>query len=127
MAALFDGDDPPLDHSQFNELSTMPDQRYWLLRALGLLLEEAARDAPLCICLDDLHWADEGTIAAVRALARRLEAAPVLWVGVRCHPDRAEERELGRPDRIRFSIPAQPATTRLLPRTAAPRRSRTRH
>lgn len=80
MNALFDGDDPLLEQSQFNELSTGPEQRYWLLRELGLLLEEAARDAPLCICLDDLHWADEGTIAALRALARRLDSAPVLWI-----------------------------------------------
>jgi len=81
MNALFDGDDPPLDRCQFKELSAPADHRYWLLRELGLLLEEAARDGPLCICLDDLHWADEGTIAALRALPRRLASAPVLWIG----------------------------------------------
>jgi DNA-binding CsgD family transcriptional regulator len=81
MGALFDGDDPPLDRSQFDQRSTVPEQRYWLLRELGLLLEETAREVPLCICLDDLHWADEGTIGALRALARRLVAAPVLWIG----------------------------------------------
>ncbi|MDT7678314.1 MAG: hypothetical protein QOD82_6216, partial [Pseudonocardiales bacterium] len=44
------------------------------------LLEGAAAVAPLVVCLDDLQWADSGTLAALRALPARLESVPVGWV-----------------------------------------------
>jgi len=81
MTALFDGDRPLLDRAALKELDAVPEQRYWLLRELEVLLEAAALAEPLCVCLDDLQWADAGTIAALRALPRRLAAVPILWIG----------------------------------------------
>jgi DNA-binding CsgD family transcriptional regulator len=81
MAALFEGDEPLLDPSAVKKLHALPEQRYWLLQELGMLLEEAALAGPVCICLDDLQWADSGTVAALRALPRRLASVPIVWIG----------------------------------------------
>jgi DNA-binding CsgD family transcriptional regulator/tetratricopeptide (TPR) repeat protein len=44
------------------------------------LLEGAAAERPLVVCLDDLQWADSGTLAALRTLPARLESVPVAWI-----------------------------------------------
>lgn len=81
MTALFEGDEPLLDRSALKELHALPEQLYWLVQELEMLLEEAALAGPLCVCLDDLQWADGGTVAALRALPRRLAAVPIVWIG----------------------------------------------
>ena len=80
MAALFDGPDPILDRADLPDPRTLPEQRYWVLQDLQGLLERAARQTPLLICLDDLQWTDGGTAAALRALPNRLAMVPVAWV-----------------------------------------------
>jgi DNA-binding CsgD family transcriptional regulator len=47
-------------------------------RALRDLLERLASPRPLVLCLDDVHWADPGSVDALAALVRRPPAAPVL-------------------------------------------------
>ena len=79
MAALFDGPDPILDRADLPDSRTLPEQRYWVLQDLQGLLERAARQTPLLICLDDLQWTDGGTAAALRALPNRLATVPVAW------------------------------------------------
>jgi predicted ATPase len=68
MTALFDGLEPLLDRSELRDLRSVSEQRYWLLQDLQAMLEEAAAQGPLLISLDDQHWADSGTSAALRAL-----------------------------------------------------------
>jgi DNA-binding CsgD family transcriptional regulator len=80
MTALFGGADPLVDRSALEELRALPE-RYWLIQELGMLLEEAALSAPLCVCLDDLQWADGATVAALRVLPARLAPMPIVWVG----------------------------------------------
>jgi DNA-binding CsgD family transcriptional regulator len=80
MEALFDGPSPILDRAALGDAHTSPEQRYWLLQDLETLLERAAFDAPLLVCLDDLQWADSGTAAALRSLPARLATIPVAWV-----------------------------------------------
>jgi DNA-binding CsgD family transcriptional regulator len=80
MTVLFEGADPLVDRSALKELRALPE-RYWLIQELGMLLEEAALSAPLCICLDDLQWADGATVAALRVLPTRLAPMPIVWVG----------------------------------------------
>ena len=80
MAALFDGPDPILGPAKLPDLRALPEQRYWLLQDLQGLLERAARETPLLICLDDLQWTDGGTAAALRALPDRLATVPVAWI-----------------------------------------------
>jgi DNA-binding CsgD family transcriptional regulator len=80
MEALFGGDPPLLDRSVLRDLHALPEQRYWLLQDLQALLERAALEGPMLVCLDDQHWADSGTAAALRALPSRLRALPIGWM-----------------------------------------------
>jgi DNA-binding CsgD family transcriptional regulator len=80
MTALFEGSRPVLERSGLPEVRSLPEQRYWLLQDLEMLLERAALDGPLLISLDDLQWADSGTAAALLALPVRLADLPVAWV-----------------------------------------------
>src|SRR5687768_16828205 len=54
------------------------DERYRMHRAVRRLLEALAARKPLVLLLDDLHWADAGSIELLAALLRRPPAAPVL-------------------------------------------------
>jgi DNA-binding CsgD family transcriptional regulator/tetratricopeptide (TPR) repeat protein len=45
------------------------------------LLEDLALERPTILVLEDLHWADEGTLDAVGYLARRIAQAPALVIG----------------------------------------------
>jgi DNA-binding CsgD family transcriptional regulator len=80
LAALFDGTEPLLDPGELTTLHARPEQRFWLLRDLQQLLERAALEAPLLISIDDSHWADGGTVAALRTLPMRLMGLPIAWV-----------------------------------------------
>ena len=59
---------PPLD-------GVGPDA---ILDAVGILAREKQR--PVVIVLEDLHWADDGTLDAVRYISRRIRAAPLVLV-----------------------------------------------
>src|SRR2546422_1438832 len=89
LAALFDGAEPLLDPGGLSTLHARPEQRFWLLRDLQQLLERAALESPLLISIDDCHWADGGTVAAIRTLPMRLM--------------RSEERRVGKECRSRWS------------------------
>src|SRR5690349_16107861 len=80
LAALFDGSEPLLDPADLATLPTKPEQRFWLLRDLQQLLERAALETPLLITIDDAHWADGGTVAALRTLPMRLMGLPIAWL-----------------------------------------------
>jgi DNA-binding CsgD family transcriptional regulator len=80
MEALFAGPSPILRRAGLRDAHTSLEQRYWLLQDLEALLERAALETPLLVCLDDLQWADSGTAAALRALPARLATVPVAWV-----------------------------------------------
>ena len=54
------------------------DQRYRTHAAMRSLLELLATASPLVLLLDDLHWADSGSIELLCALLRRPPAAQVL-------------------------------------------------
>ncbi len=81
VEALFEGEPPLLDAGTIADIRASPEVRYWLMLELEALLERAALDAPLLICLDDLQWADAGTLAALRTLPERLSSLPIAWVG----------------------------------------------
>ncbi|WP_043619321.1 BTAD domain-containing putative transcriptional regulator [Nonomuraea candida] len=55
--------------------------RFRRRRAIAAGLAEVAGRAPLLLVFDDLHWADEETLALLTTLAGDLGAAPVLIVG----------------------------------------------
>jgi DNA-binding CsgD family transcriptional regulator len=79
MEALFEGDPPLVEGAALRDLHAAPEQRFWLLQDIQALLEQAALNHPLLICLDDMQWADSGTAAALRSLPQRLASLPVAW------------------------------------------------
>jgi predicted ATPase len=60
--------------------SVPQDERYRTHRAVRQLLEVLALGKPLVLLLDDLHWADSGSVELIGSLLRRPPAAPVLIV-----------------------------------------------
>ncbi|MGP0048523.1 MAG: helix-turn-helix transcriptional regulator [Solirubrobacteraceae bacterium] len=102
MTALFDGSHPLLERSRLPELRSLPEQRYWLLQDLEMLLERAALARPLVISLDDLQWADSGTAAALLALPVRLADLPVAWV-LAFRPNQGSAQILGAIEHLEHS------------------------
>src|SRR6266566_3729277 len=80
MAACFGGNAPLLDRSDLSALRALREDRYWVLLELEALLERAALEHPMLICLDDLQWADAGTAEALRVLPVRLGGVPIIWI-----------------------------------------------
>jgi DNA-binding CsgD family transcriptional regulator/tetratricopeptide (TPR) repeat protein len=78
--ALLQGDEPVLDAPVLRELSAREEPRFWLLEELHHRLEQVAAAHPLAIAVDDLQWADAGTLLALRALPARLSAHKILWL-----------------------------------------------
>jgi tetratricopeptide (TPR) repeat protein len=69
------------------------DDRWRLLQAITSFLRNASTVQPLCIVLEDLHWADRGTLDLLLHVSRNLQGARLLVVGTyrdvevdRAHP-----------------------------------------
>ncbi|HEY7467580.1 MAG TPA: AAA family ATPase, partial [Dehalococcoidia bacterium] len=69
------------------------DDRWRLLHSVTTFLRNAASVQPLVIVLEDLHWADRGTLDLLQHVARNLQGARLVVVGTyrdvevdRAHP-----------------------------------------
>jgi DNA-binding CsgD family transcriptional regulator len=80
LQALFNGDEPLLDPRDLTRLQPAATETFWLLRDIQALVQQAAAEGPLLICLDDLQWAGNSFALAIRQLPQRLATAPVAWV-----------------------------------------------
>ena len=56
------------------------DLGYRVVHDLADAIYAAAAEIPLAIGLDDIHWADNGTLLALRSLATARPDVAVLWV-----------------------------------------------
>jgi len=73
--------DPPVgDAEVLRRLGGAADLGYWVVHDLADAIHAAAAQTPLAILLEDIHWADNGTLLALRSLANAGPNAPVLWV-----------------------------------------------
>jgi ATP/maltotriose-dependent transcriptional regulator MalT len=73
--------DPPVgDVEALRELGGSADLRYWVVHDLHNAIHAAAAETPLAIVLEDIHWADNGTLLALRSLATVRPDVAVLWV-----------------------------------------------
>jgi predicted ATPase len=71
LRRIFPDIEPPLEIS--------PEQsRRILFDAIAELLARAAASTPMLLLLDDLHWADEGTLSLLSHIARSIAKLPVL-------------------------------------------------
>jgi DNA-binding CsgD family transcriptional regulator len=75
------GADPPVgDADALRRLGSSADLGYWVLHDLADAIFGAAAQTRLAIALEDIHWADNATLLALRSLATARLDAPVLWV-----------------------------------------------
>ncbi|MDT5322586.1 MAG: hypothetical protein QOD88_5108, partial [Mycobacterium sp.] len=73
--------DPPVgDAGALRRLGGSADLRYWVVHDLADAIYAAAAQTPLAIVLEDIHWADNSTLVALRSLATAHPDMPVLWV-----------------------------------------------
>jgi DNA-binding CsgD family transcriptional regulator len=73
--------DPPVgDAEGLRRLGGAADVHYWVVHDLADAIHAAAAQTPLAIVLEDIHWADNGTLLALRSLATAHSDAAVLWV-----------------------------------------------
>src|SRR3954469_5023972 len=79
MATL--GANPPVgDAEGLRRQGRSEDLRYWVVHDLADAIHAAAAEPPLEIVLEDIHWADNGTLLALRSLATARPDVAVLWV-----------------------------------------------
>lgn len=71
---------PLLDDAAPDSADDEASGGFRLHRAVGGYLSAVAREAPLLIILEDLHWADDQTLALLRALPSLVAASRVLLV-----------------------------------------------
>jgi len=73
--------DPPVgDIDALRQLGNSADVAYWVAQDLQNAIHAAATNTPMAIVLEDIHWADTGTLLALRSLTTPHPDAPVLWV-----------------------------------------------
>ncbi|GIN00729.1 BTAD domain-containing putative transcriptional regulator [Planomonospora venezuelensis] len=85
MAAAGPGEYAPLLAPLLDDAAPAPDDDqasggFRLHRAVGGYLASVARETPLLLTLEDLHWADDQTLALLRALPSLLAGSRVLLV-----------------------------------------------
>jgi DNA-binding CsgD family transcriptional regulator len=78
--ATLRGDTPVGDVEALRRLGSSADLSYWVVHDLRDAIHAAAADNPLAIVLEDIHWADTGTLLALRSLAAARPDSAVLWV-----------------------------------------------
>ena len=71
---------PPIGDATALRRLDQADLHYWVVHDLQTAIGEAASHTRLLVVLDDIHWADHGTLVAMRTLTTSLADAPVLWV-----------------------------------------------
>jgi class 3 adenylate cyclase/DNA-binding CsgD family transcriptional regulator len=59
----------------------VPGLEYRLVDQIVERVEALALEGPVLVWLEDLHWADSGTVVALRALGRRLAHLPLALLG----------------------------------------------
>lgn len=73
--------DPPVgDVDVLRQLGSSADSSYWVVHHLQDAIHTVAAHSPLAIVLEDIHWADSGTLLALRSLATARPDVPVLWI-----------------------------------------------
>ena len=78
--ATLRADAPVADAEALRLLGSSADLRFWVVHDLADAIAAAAAETPLAIVLEDIHWADNGTLLALRSLATTRPGVAVLWV-----------------------------------------------
>ncbi|MFI2364053.1 ATP-binding protein [Promicromonospora sp. NPDC019610] len=71
----------------FGMVDDVEANRFFTSLAVLNLLAELAHEAPVVVCLDDLHWMDRPTVDALAFVARRIGAERVVLLSTSRRPD----------------------------------------
>ncbi|MUL47241.1 AAA family ATPase [Mycobacterium sp. CBMA293] len=94
LDAVLRGEHPVCDEAVLRDLSTRADSQYWVVHDLRDAILAIAATTPVTISIDDIHWADTGTLMALHALIAGLGEVPVLWIlAMRSAGGRPEARD----------------------------------
>ena len=116
---------PLLDIAQVTggELSELVQREARPHEVAAALLRELATSVPTIVVIEDVHWADEGTLDVIRLLGRRLRSTPALVIASyrddaldRAHPLRVVLGELATSEaaaRLRLQPLSMEAVARL--------------
>ena len=80
MEALFGGAESLVERTALGSRDRSREEPFWLLQDVQTLIERAALQQPLLVCLDDVQWADPGCGFALRMLTQWLASLPVAWL-----------------------------------------------
>jgi DNA-binding CsgD family transcriptional regulator len=80
MEALFGGAESLVERTALGSRDRSREEPFWLLQDVQSLIERAALQQPLLVCLDDVQWADPGCGFALRMLTQWLASLPVAWL-----------------------------------------------
>jgi len=70
-------------------------ERYLLFSAVAGLLELVAQSVPVCMVLDDLHWADGQSVALLKHVVRTVEHGALLVIATYRDSDLGKDHPLG--------------------------------
>ena len=70
-------------------------ERYLLFSAVAGLLEQVAQSVPVCVVLDDLHWADEQSVALLKHVVRTAEQEALQVIATYRDSDLGKDHPLG--------------------------------
>ena len=90
-------------------------ERYLLFNAVAGLLAEVAETVPLCVVLDDLHWADAQSLALLKHVLRTHEQGSLLLIAT------FRDSDLDGPSARRSACGSAPSARRAADRPARPR------
>lgn len=86
VAARLDGDDPEIGTNAV-DAATAQRRRLRLFREVVQALRAASASQPQALVLDDLHWADAGSLELLRAVSAAVPALRVLVVATYRHDE----------------------------------------
>ena len=70
-------------------------ERYLLFSAVAGLLEQVAQSVPVCMVLDDLHWADGQSVALLKHVVRTVEHGALQVIATYRDSDLGKDHPLG--------------------------------
>ncbi len=70
-------------------------ERYLLFSAVAGLLEQVAQSVPVCMVLDDLHWADAQSVALLKHVVRTVEHGALQVIATYRDSDLGKDHPLG--------------------------------
>lgn len=80
LEAVVSGPTPLLSGGSFADLAPLYGHPAWLVDRLTSMLEERLMRSPLAIAIDDVQWADQLSLFALRIIPQRLAGLPIVWL-----------------------------------------------